>query len=62
MEEKLVQMAKFTKVSGLIIKWKEKEYILEKMELHILVNGLITSKMVTDIKNGQMEQSMKDNL
>jgi hypothetical protein len=50
----------YTKDNGLMIKLKEKAYISIKMVLLILASGKTISSMDTDIKNGLMEQSMKE--
>lgn len=50
----------FTKVSGLMIKHRERVFTFIKMALLILGNGSMISNMGMVMKNGQMEQSMRE--
>lgn len=59
MEERYLLMDKYMKDNGIKVNVKEKEFSLERMELHIQDNGWIICRMVMVIKNGQMVYNIK---
>lgn len=52
----------FMRVIGLTIKQMELVYILIQMEQSTKVNGVMTNNKVLELKHGQMERDMKDNI
>ena len=52
----------FMRVIGLTIKQMELVYILIQMEQFIKENGVMTNNKALELKHGQMEQDMKDNI
>lgn len=49
----------FIRVSGLMIKQRERGFTFIKMALLILANGSMISNMGMAMKNGQMAQNMR---
>ena len=56
---KMSSLCVFTKENGRMIKHTELEYILMLMDQDMRANGLKTSSMGTELRDGQMELHMK---